>query len=202
MARRLPCVLRRPFNLIHAPEADVVLESRCPGFLHGDPRPWAPAVLSAWEAAGAEAPMPYTPDCDLLLAPAPLPGHETESLLAQLRTMPASRPVALYERDRTVWPNLLLTVPASDDADAEVPPATAGLRIVCMSPSSRNSNRDQAAKSLNRTGWRRAPQVPARASKTPAQGVPQNPHFPSPVRFQSLSTYQLRPMSLPPHSWQ
>lgn len=129
MARRLPCILRRPFNLIHAPEADVVLESRRPGFLHGDPRPWAPAILSAWDAAGAEAPLPYTPGCDLLLAPAPLPGHETETLLAQLRSMPASRPVALYERDRTVWPNLLLTLPAHDgDAAESVPPATAGLR--------------------------------------------------------------------------
>ena len=52
------------------------------------------------------------------------------------------------------------------------------------------------------TGRRRAPQVPGRAAKRPAQSVPQLAQRPSSVRFQSESTYQSRPISSSPQAWQ
>ena len=125
MARLWPCVLRRPHDLISVPAVAALPSSSQPGFLHGDPRPYLPNTLAKLAAAGAAPLLPYTPGCDLLLSPAPQPGHETETLLTRLRTLPARRMVALYERDRPVWPNLLVHCA---QAVRTVAPATDGLR--------------------------------------------------------------------------
>jgi len=58
---------------------------------------------------------------------------------------------------------------------------------------------DQAAKSRRRTGCCLAPQLPGVASNTPAQALPQDSHRPSAVSFQSVSSYQSRPISFSPH---
>jgi LmbE family N-acetylglucosaminyl deacetylase len=91
------------------PEVGEGLPSLRPGFLHGDPRSWIPATFQLVEAQGGEPPLPWGGDHDLLLAPFPVPGAETGSLCEVLRELPAEFPVALYERDIAVWPNLLLS---------------------------------------------------------------------------------------------
>jgi len=58
--------------------------------------------------------------------------------------------------------------------------------------------RPTVSKSRRRTGGRFAPHEPGRPSNTPAHRVPQNRQWPSSVRFQSLKTYQSRPMSFSP----
>ncbi len=58
--------------------------------------------------------------------------------------------------------------------------------------------RPTVSKSRRRTGRRFAPHEPGRPSNTPAHRVPQNRQWPSSVRFQSLKTYQSRPMSFSP----
>jgi len=108
MGRVWPCVLRRPHDLISVPAVDALPQVRRPGFLHGDPRPWIPETIDALVEGGAAPPLPWSADCDLLLTPAPLPGHETDTLLARLDALGRDCLVALYERDRPVWPNLLV----------------------------------------------------------------------------------------------
>jgi hypothetical protein len=61
---------------------------------------------------------------------------------------------------------------------------------------------NQAAKSCSRIGCRLAPQSPGLASNTPAQGVPQDEHLPSAVKFHSVNSYQSRPINAVPHWWQ
>lgn len=78
-----------------------------PGFTAGDPRPWIPSTLALLRRWGAEA-LPWTPKRDLLLAPYPRPGEEAGILLELLRTLPPSYPVALYERETGLLPNLLV----------------------------------------------------------------------------------------------
>src|SRR5262245_15434143 len=48
------------------------------------------------------------------------------------------------------------------------------------------------------TGWRRAPQRPGLAAKTPGQGAPQARQLPSAVSVQVPSSYQSRPISAAP----
>jgi LmbE family N-acetylglucosaminyl deacetylase len=108
MGRLLPCPLGRPQNILMMPEVGESLPAQRPGFLHGDPRPWIPGAFQLGEAQGAAPPMPWGEGCDFLLAPAPSPGPETTSLMEVLQNLPSRFPVALYERDIPVWPNLIL----------------------------------------------------------------------------------------------
>jgi len=127
MGRILPCPLRRPQNILTMPEVGEFLPTLKPGFLHGDPRSWIPGAFQLCEAQGAAAPMPWTAGCDLLIAPYPAPGSETESLLRILHDLSSSFPVALYERDVPVWPNLLLKS-GNQETGLEFENAAAGLR--------------------------------------------------------------------------
>lgn len=121
MRRFLPVPLRRPANLISVPELDLLPEARRAGFLHGDPAEWAPVTLRRLRA------MPWTDACDLLLAPAPRPGAETQTLLAHLDALPAERPVVLYERDWPLWPNVLVH-DGGVDVNVEMDTPAQGLR--------------------------------------------------------------------------
>lgn len=94
-----------------------------PGFSGGDPAPAIPGTLELLRARGAE-PFPWTAECDLLLAPYPAPGEQTQWLLDHLRRLPLAYPVALYERDTPVLPNLLVAGLEEDPEDS----ALAGLR--------------------------------------------------------------------------
>jgi LmbE family N-acetylglucosaminyl deacetylase len=71
--------------------------------------------------------MPWTQGCDLLLAPYPAPGAETESLLRILDDLSRDFPVALYERDIPVWPNLLLKS-GHEETSLDFADAAEGLR--------------------------------------------------------------------------
>lgn len=71
--------------------------------------------------------MPWTEGCDLLLAPYPAPGAETESLLRILEDLAREFPVALYERDVPVWPNLLLKS-GHEETSLDFADAAEGLR--------------------------------------------------------------------------
>lgn len=102
MGRILPVLLRRPSNLISVPAVEGLPAARRAGFLHGDPAPWIPATLARL------TPLPWSDGCDLLLVPAPRPGAETAGLLEILSGLPPELPVALYERDWPLWPNLLV----------------------------------------------------------------------------------------------
>ena len=114
MGRYFPCLLGRPQNILTMPEVGEGLPAQRPGFLHGDSRPWIPGTFQLNEAQGVERPMPWGKDCDLLLAPAPAPGLETESLQEVLRELPRNFPVALYERDIPLWGNLILAAEGQD----------------------------------------------------------------------------------------
>jgi LmbE family N-acetylglucosaminyl deacetylase len=102
MGRFFPTILRRPANLISVAATSGLPPARRAGFLHGDPGPWIPVTLARLQ------PLPWSDACDLLLAPAPRPGPETVSLLGILDRLPSLLPVALYEKDWPVWPNLVL----------------------------------------------------------------------------------------------
>lgn len=121
MRRILPVLLRRPDNLISVPEAAPLSAARRPGFLHGDPQPWAPAACARLR------PEPWTSGCDLLLAPAPRPGDERDALLGILDEQPPERPVVLYERDWPLWPNALVHGEAGGE-DSAIGRASAALR--------------------------------------------------------------------------
>lgn len=121
MRRLLPVPLRRPANLISVPDLDFLPAARSAGFIHGDPAPWAPTTLRRLDA------LPWKAACDLLLAPAPRPGDETESLLTHLDALPAERPVVLYERDWPVWPNVLVH-DGGTDVNVEMDSPAQGLR--------------------------------------------------------------------------
>lgn len=127
MGRILPCPLRRPQNILTMPTVGEYLPTLKPGFLHGDPRPWIPGAFELNEAQGAAPPMPWTTGCDLLIAPYPAPGKECESLLRILDDLSADFPVALYERDIPVWPNLLLKS-GNEETALEFESAAEGLR--------------------------------------------------------------------------
>lgn len=127
MGRLLPCPLRRPQNVLTMPTVGEFLPTVRPGFLHGDPRPWIPGVFQSCEAQGAQPPMPWTEGCDLLLAPYPAPGAETESLLRILEDLSPDFPIALYERDVPVWPNLLLKS-GHEETSLDFSDAAEGLR--------------------------------------------------------------------------
>lgn len=115
----LPTLLRRPDNILSMPLVGETLPGRRPGFVHGDPRQSIPGACAAWEAAEADAPMPWVAGtADLLLAPYPAPGREAESLVGLLGELDPGFPVALYERERPLWPNLLL---ADGTADPTAP---------------------------------------------------------------------------------
>jgi LmbE family N-acetylglucosaminyl deacetylase len=102
VSRILPLLLRRPANLVSVPASGAPPPARRAGYLHGDPAPWIPHVLARLGA------LPWTDACDLLLAPAPRPGAETQALCGILDSLPPERTVALYERDWPLWPNLLV----------------------------------------------------------------------------------------------
>jgi len=121
MGRILPLFLRRPSNLISVPAAEGLPAARRAGFLQGDPAPWIPATLARL------APLPWSDDCDLLLVPAPRPGAETAGLLEILGGLPPDLPVALYERDWPLWPNLLVHDGGADRSHDFATPG-AGLR--------------------------------------------------------------------------
>lgn len=127
MGRILPCPLRRPQNILTMPEVGEFLPTLKPGFLHGDPRAWIPGAFQLSESQGSAPPMPWTTGCDLLMAPYPSPGQETESLLRILQDMSADFPVALYERDIALWPNLLLKS-GNEETSLEFEDAAEGLR--------------------------------------------------------------------------
>ena len=127
MSRIFPCVLGRPQNIFVMPTVGEGLPAQRPGFLHGDPRPWIPAAFQLAEAQGCEPILPWGEGCDLLLAPYPKPGPEQEALIQILRDLSANFPVALYERDIALWPNLLLSAEGRD-AEQEFRSAAAGLR--------------------------------------------------------------------------
>lgn len=97
-----------------------------PGFTAGDPRDWIPGALATLEQAGKPA-LPWTSECDFLFAPYPLPGRETEVLLELLAGLHADYPVALYERDVPLLPNLLVPSGTEDRGHDFATPA-AGLR--------------------------------------------------------------------------
>ena len=90
---------------------------------------------------------------------------------------------------------MLEKLPTAGHYEYLTPAATCCPRLASM-----NDAFLQAAKSLSRTGSRRAPQVPAFASNTPESGVAQREQRPSAVRFHAVMTYQSRPISLSPHS--
>lgn len=121
MGRFLPVLLRRPSNLISVPAVEGLPVARRAGFLQGDPEPWIPATLARL------TPLPWSDNCDFLLAPAPRPGVETASLLEILRDLPPALPVCLYERDWPLWPNLLLHDGSADSSHDFATPS-AGLR--------------------------------------------------------------------------
>ena len=127
MGRFFPCPLGRPHNILVMPEVGEGLPTQRPGFLHGDPRSWIPGTFQLNEAQGGAPPMPWGEDCDLLLAPAPVPGAEAESLKGVLRNLSGNFPVALYERDIPVWPNLILAA-GGEEHDLHFADAAAGLR--------------------------------------------------------------------------
>lgn len=127
MGRIFPCPLRRPQNILTMPEVGEFLPTQKPGFLHGDPRPWIPGAFQAMEANGGHPPMPWTEGHDLLIAPYPAPGPETDSLLGILQDLSDGFRVALYERDIPVWPNLLLKS-GPEETSLEFADAARGLR--------------------------------------------------------------------------
>lgn len=71
--------------------------------------------------------MPWTEGHDLLIAPYPAPGPETDSLLGILQDLSDGFRVALYERDIPVWPNLLLKS-GPEETSLEFADAARGLR--------------------------------------------------------------------------
>jgi len=118
-----PTLLRRPDNILSMPTVGESLPGRRPGFLHGDPRQWIPGAYAAGEAVGADPPMPWVEGhADLLLAPGPAPGQESESLIRILSGLAPAFPVALFEREQPLWPNFLLadgTASADQDPDGQ-----------------------------------------------------------------------------------
>lgn len=114
MGRILPRLIRRPRDIIAGPVTVPGLPGTRPGFIGGDPAPWTPQAYFAWADRGVE-PMPWTEGCDLLLAPNPLPGWETESLLETLGRLQPESPVALYERDLPLLPNVQILGGADED---------------------------------------------------------------------------------------
>ncbi len=127
VGRIFPCPLRRPQNILTMPVVGEFLPTLRPGLIHGDPRPWIPGAFQLGAAQGAQEPMPWSEGCDMLLAPFPASGVETETLLRILRDLSADFQVALYERDVPLWPNLLLQGEAHADT-LHFADAAAGLR--------------------------------------------------------------------------
>ncbi|TAH38132.1 MAG: hypothetical protein EYC70_05790 [Planctomycetota bacterium] len=125
MGRLFHTILGRPQNILSMPVVGEALPTQRPGFTAGDPRPWIPGTLALLQQGGAAA-LPWTRDRDLLLAPYPAPGDENGLLQELLRSLPDRYPVALYERDTPLVPNLLLPGPAPDGLDFRDP--AAGLR--------------------------------------------------------------------------
>lgn len=121
MSRILPLLLRRPANLVSVPASGAPPVARRAGYLHGDPAPWIPHTLARLGA------LPWTDACDLLLAPAPCPGAETRALCEILASLPDGLPVALYERDWPLWPNLLVH-DGGEDVGRDFATPGAGLR--------------------------------------------------------------------------
>ena len=107
MGRLLPCPLGRPKDLLVEPVVANSLPGSRPGFSGGDPAPDIPGTLELLRGRGAEA-MPWTSECDLLLAPYPEPGEQADWLLEHLRRLPATYPVALYERDAPILANVIV----------------------------------------------------------------------------------------------
>lgn len=139
----LPTFLRRPDNILSMPVVGESLPGVRPGFLHGDPTSWIPGAFAAGEASGAEAPMPWVAgQADLLLAPGPKPGTETDSLLRILGELPGDYPVALYEREQPLWPNFLLA-DGTESAQGD-PTAEDGLRVFRAALSHRGVGRAEA----------------------------------------------------------
>ena len=106
------------------PHVGTALPGERPGFTRGDPRGWIPGVMALLADSG-RTPLPWTEDCDLLVAPHPVPGPERSALIELLSDLPPSYPVLLYERDLPVLPNLLIW--RENEADAE--PAAIGMHI-------------------------------------------------------------------------
>lgn len=117
MGHFLPTVLGRPENLIAVPQVVDELRARRAGFTAGDPRPWIPGTLRRLARRGAR-PLPWSRECDLLLAPYPAPGEEAAALLDLVSSLPPAYPVALYERDTPLLPNAVVPAPADDGEEA------------------------------------------------------------------------------------
>ena len=106
MGRLLPCPLGRPENILSQPAVGDRLPGSRPGWLGEAPR-WIPGVLQGLAAREVPA-RPWEKGCDLLLAPWPEPGSDTEStLLETLGALPPAFPVALFEAETPILPNLL-----------------------------------------------------------------------------------------------
>ncbi len=107
MGRLLPCLLGRPRDLLVEPVVADHLPAARPGFSGGDAARDVPGTLALLRAQGAE-PLPWTEDSDLLLTPWPEPGEQTGWLLELLSGLPPAYPVALYEREVPLLPNLVV----------------------------------------------------------------------------------------------
>jgi hypothetical protein len=107
MARFLPLLLpRTPGEWCPAHQATRFPSER-PRFLHGDPRKLVPRTCAQLSAQG-DALLPWgTEDGDLLLAPAPRPGEESQLLREVLSTLPENFSVLLYLREGPFLNNLV-----------------------------------------------------------------------------------------------
>ncbi|KAA3609084.1 MAG: PIG-L family deacetylase [Planctomycetota bacterium] len=110
MGRLLPCPLRRPLNVFSMPHVGDRLPGERVGFAGGDPQEWVPGLLHRLQVGGRPA-QPWSAQADLLLHPYPRPNQELAELDARLADLPANFPVALYEAETPILPNLLMAVP-------------------------------------------------------------------------------------------
>jgi hypothetical protein len=127
MARLLPRIFGVTPGRFAVPVPANQLPCKRPGFLQGDPRLRVPKTCALLQNQ-CELLLPWTQDSDLLIAPYPTIGVETEDLLAILQPLAAHYPVLLYPHGNPLWPNVQI-----DDEDLLLLPARRLSLLLCGS---------------------------------------------------------------------